>query len=157
MTASRDHAGIVVPPPLICLGFLFAGWGVGVWVGEPSLGLTDLTRRAIALGLLVLGLILEGWAAGLFKRARTDVLPWKPSTALVTTGPYRFTRNPIYLGYTITYVGLGVGLDSPMALAFVLPCLIVMERFVIAREEAYLETRFGSAYRAYLGTVRRWL
>lgn len=157
MTASRVHAGIVVPPPLIYLGFLFAGWGVGVWVGEPSLGLTDLARRSIALGLLVLGLVLEGWAAGLFKRAGTDVLPWKPSTALVTTGPYRFTRNPIYLGYTITYVGLGVGLDSPMALAFVLPCLIVMEQFVIAREEAYLETRFGSAYRAYLGTVRRWL
>ena len=130
---------------------------MGGWVGEPSLGLTDLARRSIALGLLILGLVLEGWAAGLFKRARTDVLPWKASTALVTTGLYRFSRNPIYLGYTITYVGLGVGLDSPMALTFVLPSLIVMERFVIAREEAYLETRFGSAYSAYRETVRRWL
>ena len=153
----RDIPGVIAPPPIIFLAFLAGGWTLGNLIGEPSLGLPDLWRRGIALVLIALGLIVEGAAAGLFRRARTAVEPWKPTTALITTGIYGLSRNPIYVGFTIVYAGLAVGLDSPLAAAMILPCLIVVDRFVIVREEAYLERKFGEAYRAYKGKVRRWL
>jgi protein-S-isoprenylcysteine O-methyltransferase Ste14 len=153
----RDIPGVIAPPPIIFLAFLAGGWTLGNLIGEPSFGLPDLWRRGAALVLIALGLIVEGWAAGLFRRARTAVEPWKPSTALVTTGIYALSRNPIYVGFTIVYAGLAIGLDSPLAAAMILPCLIVVDRFVIAREEVYLERKFGAAYGAYKGRVRRWL
>ena len=153
----RDIPGVIAPPPIIFLAFLAVGWTLGNLIGEPSLGLPDLWRRGAALVLIALGLIVEGWAAGLFRRARTAVEPWKPSTALVTTGIYALSRNPIYVGFTIVYAGLAIGLDSPLAAAMILPCLIVIDRFVIVREEAYLERKFGAPYRAYMDKVRRWL
>lgn len=156
-TEPRDIPGVIAPPPLIFLAFLAAGWWVGDLLDEPSLGLETTWRRGLALALIAAGLVIEGAAAGRFRRARTAVEPWKPSTALVTDGIYGLTRNPIYLGFTVTYVGLAVGLDSPLALALLFPCMIVMDRFVIAREETYLERKFGEPYRAYRQRVRRWL
>lgn len=153
----RDHPGVIAPPPLIFLGFLFLGWGLGQGIGEPGFGLTDVLRRSLALAGLLIGLGIEGWAAGLFRRARTAVQPWKPSTALVTTGIYGLTRNPIYLGFAITYLGLAAGLDSPLALILLIPCLLVVDRFVIQREEHYLAARFGADYHRYRQKVRRWL
>lgn len=152
-----DTPGVPLPPPLIYFGFLAAGWGLGVWSHEPSLGLTVEARRGVALTLIVVGLLLDGAAAGYFRRLGTPPEPWKPTTVLATGGLYRFSRNPIYLGFAITYLGLAVAMDSPIALALLLPCLIVVDRFVIAREERYLSAKFGAEYEAYKGKVRRWL
>ena len=103
MTAPRaEVSGVLAPPPLIFLGFLIAGWGLGRLVGEPSLGLEAPIRRGLAITGLVIGLGIEGWAVGLVRRARTAIAPWEPTTALVTDGVYRFTRNPIYLGFAVT-------------------------------------------------------
>lgn len=157
MSEPRDIPGVIAPPPLIYVGFLLAGWGLGQMVDTPGLGLPDLWRRGLAVAGLIIGFGLEAAAAGLFRRARTAIPPWKPSTALVTGGVYRFSRNPIYVGMAILYAGLAVGLDSPVALALILPCLVVVDRFVIAREERYLQARFGSAYLTYTQSVRRWL
>ncbi|WP_425989124.1 methyltransferase family protein [Brevundimonas sp. TWP2-3-2] len=158
MTAPRPEvSGVLAPPPLIFLGFLIAGWGLGRLVGEPSLGLDAPIRRGLAIAGLVIGFGIEGWAVGLFRRARTAPEPWKPTTALVTDGVYRFTRNPIYLGFAVTFLGLAIGLDSPLTILFLLPCLVVIDRFVIQREERYLAGLFGAAYDAYRGRVRRWL
>lgn len=148
---------MIAPPPLIFLGFLAAGWAIGQLVAEPGLALPDKVRRGLAVAGLVVGLGVEGVAVGLFRRAKTAVQPWKASTALVTTGLYRFSRNPIYLGFAITYLGLAIGLDSPLALILLAPCLLVVDRFVIQREERYLQSRFGSAYALYLQRTRRWL
>lgn len=153
----RDIPGVIAPPPLIFLGFLGLGWGLGQWIGEPGLGLTDPVRRGLAVAGLVIGLGVEAWAVGLFRRARTAVQPWKPSTALVTTGVYGFTRNPIYLGFVITYLGLAIGLDSPLAVILLIPCALVVDRFVIQREERYLQARFGADFDRYRRKVRRWL
>ena len=153
----RDIPGVIAPPPLIFLGFLGLGWGLGQWIGEPALGLPDAVRRGVAVAGIVTGLGIEAWAAGLFRRARTAVQPWKPSTALVTTGVYALSRNPIYLGFAITYLALAVGLDSPLAVILLISCLLVVDRFVIRREERYLQARFGPAYDQYLRKVRRWL
>lgn len=162
---TRDHPNVAVPPPLIYFAFLGLGWAVdryGVQIGLPagedmSFGLGIELRRGLALVLILGGLLLDGMAAGLFRRLGTAVEPWKPSTALATDGPFRFSRNPIYLGFAITYVGLAVGMNSPITLLLLIPCLLVVDRFVIRKEEAYLASKFGTEYEAYRNRVRRWL
>ena len=167
--SKSDIPGVIAPPPLIYLGFLLAGWGLAElgarpeaveagfgWLAAPF-GLAIEVRRGVALTLIVGGLLLDGMAAGLFRRRGTAVQPWKPSTALVIEGPYRFSRNPIYLGFAVTYVGLAIAMNSWVALLLLLPCIVVVDRFVIQREERYLAAKFGTAYDAYRQTVRRWL
>ena len=154
---TRDHPGVIAPPPLIYLGFLLAGYGVGQLVSEPSLGLDVSLRRGLAFVLVIAGLLLDGIAAGTFRRLGTPPEPWKPTTALATGGLYKFSRNPIYVGFAITYAGFAMAMDSPVALALLVPCQMVVDRFVIQREERYLSAKFGAEYQAYQGKVRRWL
>ena len=168
MTKS-DIPGVIAPPPLIYLGFLLLGWGLAELGARPEaveagyswlasgFGLEMEVRRGLALTLIIGGLLLDGMTAGLFRRRGTAVEPWKPSTVLINEGPFRFSRNPIYVGFAITYVGLAVAMDSWVALLLLLPCIAVVDRFVIAREERYLSAKFGAAYDAYRQKVRRWL
>jgi protein-S-isoprenylcysteine O-methyltransferase Ste14 len=165
----RDTPGVIAPPPLIYLGFLLVGWGLAELGTRPEAvtagfgwlaagyGLEMGVRRGVALALIIGGLLLDGMAAGLFRRRGTAVEPWKPSTALVTEGVYRFSRNPIYLGFAITYLGFAIAMDSWIVLLLLLPCLVVVDRFVIQREERYLAAKFGADYDAYRTRVRRWL
>jgi protein-S-isoprenylcysteine O-methyltransferase Ste14 len=165
----RDTPGVIAPPPLIYLGFLLAGWGLAELGARPEaieagfgwlaagFDLPVQVRRGAALALIVTGLLLDGVAAGLFRRRGTAVEPWKPSTALIIEGPYRLSRNPIYLGFAITYLGFAIAMDSWVVLLLLLPCLAVVDRFVIQREERYLAAKFGADYEAYRGKVRRWL
>lgn len=157
MATSDANAGVIAPPPLIFFGFLFAGWGLGTLVNEPSFGLDTPVRRGAAIGGLALGLLIEAMAVSAMRRLRTPPEPWKATTALATDGVYRLSRNPIYVGFAVTYLGLAVGLDSPIALGLILPCLFVVDRFVIQREERYLAALFGAPYDAYRRKVRRWL
>ena len=166
---SRDIPGVIAPPPLIYLGFLLLGWGLAELGARPEaveagfswlaagFGLEIPVRRGVALTLIVGGLVLDGWAAGLFRRRGTAVEPWKPSTVLIHEGPYRFSRNPIYLGFAITYAGLAIAMDSALAAVLLLPCLAMVDQFVIAREERYLTAKFGADYEAYRRRVRRWI
>lgn len=165
----RDTPSVIAPPPLIYLGFLLAGWGLIELGARPEavaagfgwlaagFNLETEVRRSVALALIIGGLLLDGMAAGLFRRRGTAVEPWKPSTVLIHEGPYRFSRNPIYLGFAITYLGLAIAMDSWVVLLLLLPCLAVVDRFVIQREERYLAAKFGAEYDAYRGKVRRWL
>ena len=168
MTASRDTPGVIAPPPLIYLGFLLVGWAIFRFanpevMGEAArwlklgFGLETQTRRIVSLPLIIGGLLLDGAAAGYFRRLGTAVEPWKPSTVLATDGLYRFSRNPIYLGFAITYVGLAIAMDSVLVLVLLIPCLWIVDRFVIQREERYLSAKFGADYDAYRARVRRWL
>ena len=90
-------------------------------------------------------------------RAETPVQGTKPTRVLVTTGIHAWSRNPIYLGMFLVYGGIGIAVRSPWILILALPLAIVMRYGVVAREETYLEERFGDAYRAYKTRVRRWL
>jgi len=168
MTASTETPGVIAPPPLIYIGFLLIGWAIFRFanpevLGEAArwlklgFGMETQTRRIISLPLIIGGLLLDGAAAGYFRRLGTAVEPWKPSTVLATDGLYRFSRNPIYLGFAITYVGLAIAMDSVLVLLLLIPCLWVVDRFVIQREERYLSARFGADYDAYRARVRRWL
>jgi protein-S-isoprenylcysteine O-methyltransferase Ste14 len=90
-------------------------------------------------------------------RAHTPVDPLKPTTALVTEGPFRYSRNPIYLALTLLYLGVVLLINALGILLLVVPAVLVLRYGVIAREEAYLTRKFGDAYRQYTAQVRRWL
>lgn len=152
-----DTAGVIAPPPLIFLGFLAVGWGLSQVMSDPSLPISPDVRRYLAFGLIAGGVVVDGAAVDRFRRAGTRPEPWKPTTALTTDGLYRFTRNPMYLGFALIYAGLAVVLDSAIAAALLIPCLVVIDLFVIRREERYMAARFGADYDAYRRKVRRWL
>ncbi len=153
----RDHPGVIAPPPLIFGGIflltLLLDWGVG----GTGFALPD-TLRLIAGGVLGLaGLALIVAAALLLRTARTAIEPWKPTTAIVTTGVYGISRNPIYLGLALGYAGLSFLADSMAALAGLPFALVIMHYGVIKREERYLEGKFGDGYATYRRSVRRWI
>jgi protein-S-isoprenylcysteine O-methyltransferase Ste14 len=151
MEDEQTTAGILAPPPLIVGGAVLLGLALGR--GErPSENCTRMTGMALAAGGALLGLatILA------LKRGGTNLDPYKPSTALVTNGIFRWTRNPAYLGLTAIAIGVAFHARSLPALALLPAALIVLERGVVEREERYLEARFGDAYRAYRAAVPRW-
>ncbi|MBI1250466.1 MAG: isoprenylcysteine carboxylmethyltransferase family protein [Alphaproteobacteria bacterium] len=155
--AEEDHAHVIAPPPLIYLAFLLAGMGIDALVDLPGLGLSVGLRLGLGLGLFGVGLTLVLAAAGNFRRSGEKPAPWTPTNAIVDSGPYRFTRNPMYLGMALAYLGLAIGADSLVALALLFPVLLIIQFGVIAREERYLEGKFGAPYRAFKARVRRWL
>ncbi len=160
----QDSPRVRFPPPLIYLGALLLGIAVDRAIATrfglaslQGLGLDANVRVWIAVLVLGAGLVIGLLAAGLFRRAGTDVKPWRSSTALVTDGPYRWTRNPMYLGMALIYFGLAIAADSLAALLLLIPVVIIMQTQVIAREERYLEGKFGDEFHSYKSRVRRWL
>ena len=151
----RDTAGVVAPPPLIYLAGLVIGLVLDALLPEAELPWPVQWVLGGALALAGVALLLSFNTA--FVRRGTAVEPWKPTTAIVTTGPYRVTRNPAYLGMALLFIGLTLMADAPWAL-LVLPFTIaVIDRMVIAREERYLERKFGAEYLDYKAGVRRWI
>ncbi len=153
--ASKDTAGVIAPPPLIFLAALLVGFGIEyAW---PSASLAGEIGYPAGAVLALSGLVFAVSAIRGFRRANTNVEPWRPSTALVIGGPYRFTRNPMYAGLTLVYLGITAAFGGVWAAATLLLALVVMHYGVIAREERYMEAKFGEAYRDYKASVRRWL
>jgi protein-S-isoprenylcysteine O-methyltransferase Ste14 len=150
-----DNPGVVAPPPLIYGGALAAGLLANRL--RPTPFLPRPLARPIGLGLVAGGLAVVFSGLRAMRRAGTNVDPYKPSTAIVTEGPYRFTRNPLYVGFTLVYAGIAA-LANALAAILLLPLVLaVMRRGVIEREEVYLEKKFGDEYRHYKARVRRWL
>jgi len=154
--SEADHPGAAVRPPLLHLAALIAGLVLDRVVALPLPATGPVTLVAGGLAA-VAGIGLMAWAITCFRRAGTNVPTVLPATALVTAGPYRFSRNPIYVGMIVTYLGLALAFASPWALLLSAPVLLVMHVGVVRREERYLEAKFGEAYRTYRRRVRRWL
>lgn len=154
-TNGRGTAGIVAPPPLIYLAALAIGFGLDALL--PSGSFPHLLRGVLGWVLLAAGLSLMAWFVAALRGRGTPVDPYRPTTAVVTTGPYRFSRNPGYLGMTVTSTGIILLADAPWALLPLLCAVLIIERGVIVREERYLEQRFGSEYVAYKAGTRRWI
>jgi len=155
VSAREDSAGVVVPPPVIYLGGLAVGIVLDVLLdSEP---LPGIVRWVLGVLLVLAGAALGSTFMAAFNRARTAVEPWKPTTAIVTTGPYRYTRNPAYLGMALLFAGIALLADAPWALVMLLVVLAIVDRYVIAREERYLERKFGVEYLEFKGRVRRWV
>jgi protein-S-isoprenylcysteine O-methyltransferase Ste14 len=157
-TPSRpDHPGVIAPPPLIYLGVLLLAFAVDWVVAGPGLGLPVGLRMVAATVLLIAGLALPLAGGARFKASKTNIHPWKPATSVVRSGVYGYTRNPMYLGMAVIYAALSLFGNSLIALAGLPLALAIMHYGVIAREERYLESKFGAEYRAYKSAVRRWL
>lgn len=151
----RDTPGVIAPPPLILLGFFLAGLGLD-WL-RPVPFLPQSIQYALGGALIALALALAVSAIVCFSRAGTNVPTRRPATALVAAGPYRFSRNPIYVGMIALLLGAGVMVDSVWIVALAVPFALVLRYGVIAREERYLEAKFADSYRAYRARVRRWV
>ena len=151
-------AGVIARPPLLFLAALLLGFVLDrlLRLPFPVAGI-DLVHWIIGGSLILIGLALAAAGIRNFSRAGTPVRSIKPTRALVTTGIHGWTRNPIYLGMFLLYGGIGVAAQSPWILILTLPLAITIRYGVVAREEAYLERRFGGTYRDYKARVRRWV
>lgn len=154
MTAG-ETPGVVAPPPLIYLGALALGFAAEALL--PSETLAGAVRWPLGGALLVAGLALIVAFERAFQRASTSANPYRPSTHLALDGPYRFTRNPGYLGMALVFAGICVLSSALWALLGLPLAVLAVDRGVIAREEPYLERRFGTEYVRYKARVRRWL
>ena len=152
---------IHVAPPLIFLAGFLAGLLLHYLAWPVLLNGDSATARSLMLPggifLILLGVTLALWGVAEFRGAKTTILPFRASTAVVSTGPYRFTRNPMYVGMTLGYVGLSLLANSAWPLMLLPLVLFTMVRLVITREEAFLAATFGREYLDYQQRVRRWL
>ena len=155
-TSSQDNAGVIVPPPLLYLAVLIAlvvlRW---LWPAPILAASTFALYGGVALIVVALG--LGFWAVITLRRAGTNVDPRKASTAMVSAGPFGFTRNPIYVGFTLLYLGITLALNCWWGLALLVPTLVVMHVGVIRREEHYLEKKFAADYLRYKYNVARYV
>ena len=155
MATSTDKPGVVVPPPLLYGGAFVVllvlrwfwpmpifGHAVALWLG---------------LALLVLGIGMAAWGIRTMQAAGTNVNPALLTTAIVKSGPFRFSRNPLYLALMLLYLGLTLAFNTWWGIVLLVPVLIIMHRGVVLREERYLEQKFGETYRQYRSKVRRYL
>ena len=156
MSDAKDHANVLVPPPIAWALALLIGLGLD-WVRPLPFVPASLPRVWIGGAVVVLGVALAVWALVTFRKAGTRVEPYKPTTAVVAHGPFAFTRNPIYLGMFLGQIGFAIGFDSLWVLLMLAPLYLAIRYGVVAREEAYLERKFGRAYLDYKSRTRRWL
>ncbi len=156
MADTADTAQVLVRPPLAWGLAVIAGLALDRLLPLPFLPV-DLPRGWLGAMVFVLALGLFAWAIVTMTGAGSNVPTNLPTTTIVETGPYRFTRNPIYLGMFLGLIGLSIAFDNLWLLIMLAPFALVIRYGVVAREEAYLEGKFGDGYRGYRVRVRRWL
>jgi protein-S-isoprenylcysteine O-methyltransferase Ste14 len=155
MAEPFDSPGVRVPPPALYSLAVFGGSLANRWWPLPMNG--GAARQAVAWVLAAASVALMVAGIGNFRRSRTSIVPIRPATALVISGPYRFTRNPMYLGLAMLTVAVGLFMHNWWPIVLLTPVLLLIRVFVIAPEERYLERRFGADYVGYTRRVRRWV
>jgi protein-S-isoprenylcysteine O-methyltransferase Ste14 len=157
MDAEHDGAAVRFPPPLVYVGALIGG-ALLHWLAAPlPLALSLWLRVGLGLAATAAGAALIAAALGLFRKTGQNPEPWKSTPEIISTGIYRFTRNPMYVGMALVQAGVGVGFGNGWILLLVPASLAVVWAIAVRHEEAYLERKFGDGYRAYKRSVRRWL
>lgn len=153
--ANEDNAGVVVIPPVMFLGALVLGFLID-WLWPVAL--LPGNGQYIAGGIMIAAALVFGiWGRILFSRFGTNVEPFKPTTLIITSGPFAYSRNPLYLSLFVLYAGIGILADNVWLFVLALPVFFIVRYGVIAREERYLERKFGETYLSYKRRVRRWL
>lgn len=153
--AATDNPGVPFPPPIVYV----AAIGAGALL-EREVPLTiggGLPRVLAAWAFVAIWAAITAVSFHAFWSRRTTIIPTRPASTLVAAGPYRLTRNPMYVGLACLTLGVGLWMNSWWVMLLLVPALVIVDRFVIAREEAYLRRRFGAEYEAYTRRVRRWL
>lgn len=157
-TPEMKHPGVRFPPPTLFVLGIAAGWllnravpfPIGAWLAAP-------VRLPLGWAAVAVGAVVIAWGMLTFARARTAIYPTRPARTIVDWGPFRFSRNPMYVGLTAMMAGVGLLIDGAWVLIFIPLVLAALTAFVIRREEAYLAGAFGEEYAAYRARVRRWL
>ena len=155
MPEHTDSPRVRILPPLFYAAAVIGGWLLdrrwSLPIGAGSI------RPMLAWLLVGIWIMLQSSSYRSFWRKRTSVIPTRPATALVLIGPYKFSRNPMYLGLALLTVALAHYQNTWWRILLLVPTLFTVKTYVIAREEAYLRRRFGVEYEAYMRQVRRWL
>lgn len=154
--SGRDGASVRFPPPLVYALALVAG-GALHWIVPLRLPLAAAGRIAGAVLAGGLGVAFLAGALGLFRRTGQNPTPWSPTPAIVTTGVYRWSRNPMYVGMALVLAAIGLGWANGWLLLAVPVVLAIVYVIAVRHEEAYLARKFGEEYLAYARTTRRWL
>ena len=156
MATSTDKPGVAAPPPLL-YGGAFVLVLVFRWFWPMPIFSHAPDALWPGLALIVLAVGIAAWGIRTMQAAGTNVNPALPTTAIVTSGPFRYSRNPLYLALTLLYLGLTLAFNTWWGIVVLVPVLIIMHRGVVLREERYLEQKFGETYRQYRSKVRRYL
>lgn len=155
--STPKHAGVHFPPPLVYLLGLIAAWALQRWISWPITAGPSRWRSGLAALFVLAYLALFVGALTVFRRAGTTLIPNRPANAFVQTGPYRLTRNPMYVSLVCLYLAGALWLNTWWAVVLLALVVLVIDRAVIAREERYLASAFPTEYTAYRSRVRRWL
>ncbi len=156
MADTTDTANVVIRPPIAWAVAVLAGVALNWLLPLPFIPAT-VPAGWLGAAVFVLALALFAWAIVTMIRADSNVPTSQPTTTIVDNGPYRLTRNPIYVGMMLGLIGLAIALNSLWLLLTLVPFALVIRYGVVAREEAYLERKFGDVYRRYRARIRRWL
>jgi protein-S-isoprenylcysteine O-methyltransferase Ste14 len=155
--SKQGGARVQVPPPLVFLGLIGAGVAIQYLILPLRIPVARFITVAAGAILILKAFALVVWAGSLFRRTGQDPAPWKPSPSLVLEGPYRYTRNPMYLAMTLFQTGVGLASDD-LWVVVLAPLGLALVHFLAVRpEEAYLTHKFGEPYKRYLSQVRRYL
>ena len=153
VTELPDNAGVRHPPPVPYVLAMLAGALVHRWWPR---GARPEGWLPLGVTLVAIGVALMLWAKASFDAKHTPLEPWRSTEALVDSGPYAYSRNPIYLSFALIEVGVGVWADVRAIVLLTVVPMVMTARFVVPREEAYLRRKFGVAYDGYCSRVRRW-
>lgn len=148
-----------IPPPVLFAMPLLTGFIVQHFVPTHLVSGADPARtlRLVGIAEIAIAIALMAWAASTFVRFRTPIIPIHRARALVNEGPFRLTRNPMYLGFTVLYIGITFVANAFWPLLFLPEAIVLTYLFAIKLEEAYLTREFGDSYRDYCSRVRRWI
>lgn len=150
-----DRPDVIALPPLILFACAVIGWLSHVFY--PLQVMNSKASHSLGAVLALVAAILGGWARLIMAKAGTSVRPDKPSTTIVRAGPYRLTRNPMYVSFCLLQLALGLAFNDWIPLLLALPLALALHFGVILREERYLELKFGEQYLALKRSVRRWV
>ena len=159
VASTNDRAAVRFPPPLVCVLTILVGYGLERWVPLVALPtVSSILRYGVGGFIVVTSVALFGvWPAVLFQRSGQDPKPWTATPELVLEGPYKFTRNPMYLTMVLVCVGFAVMLVSAWVLLLTPLCGMILYLIAIRHEEVYLEQKFADRYLRYKDRVRRWI
>jgi protein-S-isoprenylcysteine O-methyltransferase Ste14 len=153
----KDGAAVRIPPPLVYLAGVIVGVLLHAFIIALPIGLSTALRIAAGVAAAVASLVLMGGAIGLFRRTGQDPKPWEPTPEIISSGVYRITRNPMYVGMGFLQIAIGIGLANWWIIIFVPIVLTLVYATAVRHEERYLQRKFGNVYTGYKATVRRWL
>jgi protein-S-isoprenylcysteine O-methyltransferase Ste14 len=156
MANKKDRGpGVKFPPPVLPAGSILLGYLLGL---KLPLGFSaPALLIGIGKGLMVLSLSLAGYMVFQYWRNKTSIEPFKPDSVFMQSGPFKYSRNPIYLSFCLFQIGTGLVMQNWLILLLVAATWYALVEFVIKREERYLEQVFGKPYQQYKLSVRRWL